>query len=417
MFRVLETFSGIGSQAKALKNIRANFEIVATSEWDIRTMIAYSFIHHGSLDLSKYREMSEEEVDKIIMQKTLTADGKTPITEKSVKRLHIRLKKLALAAIERTNNLGNIKDINIKNIPINLDLVTYSFPCQDLSAAGFWHKNEGGIYRNAQNRSSLLWEIERILLELKDKKKKMPKFLLMENVTNIASKKHIKDFEEWQKVLTEKLGYENYLYKLNANKFGIPQKRVRMYMISVHCGKNKKKREIVQNFFKHNTLENESNIRKRKDLKLEDIIKLDYSNPIIRYEADSGNPNDTESRKKIWDSSFKIYENGKISNESIPTITTKQDRFPNSGVIEYKSTDKNKSKFRYLTPRECFLLMGFEEKDYEVMKKNNELIAKGRYIFSNEKMIRFAGNSIVVNVLENIFEQMLEISDLLKKKK
>ena len=61
--------------------------------------------------------------------------------------------------------------------------------------------------------------------------------------------------------------------------------------------------------------------------------------------------------------------------------------------------------------------MGFEEKDYEVMKKNNELIAKGRYIFSNEKMIRFAGNSIVVNVLENIFEQMLEISDLLKKKK
>ena len=51
------------------------------------------------------------------------------------------------------------------------------------------------------------------------------------------------------------------------------------------------------------------------------------------------------------------------------------------------------------------------------MKKNNELIAKGRYIFSNEKMIRFEGNSIVVNVLENIFEQMLEISDLLKKKK
>ena len=125
----------------------------------------------------------------------------------------------------------------------------------------------------------------------------------------------------------------------------------------------------------------------------------------------------TASRKKIWDSSFKIYENGKISNESIPTITTKQDRFPNSGVIEYKPIDKSKSKFRYLTPRECFLLMGFEEKDYEAIKNNNELIAKGRHIFSNEKMIRFAGNSIVVNVLENIFEQMLEISDLLNNKK
>ena len=61
MFRVIETFSGIGSQAKALKNIRANFEIVAISEWDIQTIIAYSFIHHGTLNLSKYREMTEEE--------------------------------------------------------------------------------------------------------------------------------------------------------------------------------------------------------------------------------------------------------------------------------------------------------------------------------------------------------------------
>ena len=51
------------------------------------------------------------------------------------------------------------------------------------------------------------------------------------------------------------------------------------------------------------------------------------------------------------------------------------------------------------------------------IQNNNELIAKGRHIFSNEKMIRFAGNSIVVNVLENIFEQMLEISDLLNNKK
>ena len=411
MLRVFETFNGIGSQAKALKNISANFEIVATSEWDIRTMIAYSFIHHGSLDLSKYREMTEEEVDNKIMQKTLTADGKTPITEKSVKRLHIRLKKLALAAIEKTNNLGNIKDIDTKNIPLNLDLVTYSFPCQDLSAAGFWHKNEGGIYRNAQNRSSLLWEIERILLDLEKKKRKMPKFLLMENVTNIASKKHIKDFEEWQKVLTD-LGYENHIYKLNANKFGIPQKRVRMYMISVHCGKSKKKREIVRKYFKENTLQLENNIRKRTDLKMEDIIKLDYSNPIIRYEAELGNPNNTASRKKIWDSSFKIYENGKISNESIPTITTKQDRFPNSGVIEYEPIDKSKSKFRYLTPRECFLLMGFEEKDYESLISNNLDIN-----FSNSQLLKFAGNSIVVNVLENIFRQIIEIKKILKEEK
>lgn len=416
MFRVIETFSGIGSQAKALKNIRANFEIVAISEWDIQTIIAYSFIHHGTLNLSKYREMTEEEINNKIMERTLTIDGKTELNEKTVKKINLRLKKLVLAAIEKTNNLGNIKDINVDNIPLNLDLLTYSFPCQDLSAAGFWHKNEGGIYRNAQNRSSLLWEVERILLALKDKKKRLPKFLLMENVTNITSKKHIKDFEEWQEILTKDLGYENYLYKLNANDFGIPQKRVRIYMISVYCGKNKKKRELVRNFFAAHTLENEINIKKRVDLKLKDVIKLNYNDPIIRHESELSNPNNTGSRQKIWNSSFKIYANGKINKEPIPTITTKQDRFPNSGVIEYEPINKEKAKFRYLTPRECFLLMGFEERDYEAIRENNELIAKNRRIFSNEKIIRFAGNSIVVNVLENIFEQMLEISELLKSK-
>ena len=133
-------------------------------------------------------------------------------------------------------------------------------------------------------------------------------------------------------------------------------------------------------------------------LKLEDIIKLDYSNPIIRYEAELGNPNNTASRKKIWDSSFKIYENGKISNESIPTITTKQDRFPNSGVIEYEPVDKSKSKFRYLTPRECFLLMGFDDADFE----------KASQVNSNAQLYKQAGNSIVVPVLESILKEIIK---------
>ena len=138
-------------------------------------------------------------------------------------------------------------------------------------------------------------------------------------------------------------------------------------------------------------------------LKLEDIIKLDYSNPIIRYEAELGNPNNTASRKKILDSSFKRYENGKISNESIPTITTKQDRFPNSGVIEYEPVDKSKSKFRYLTPRECFLLMGFDDADFE----------KASQVNSNAQLYKQAGNSIVVPVLESILKEIIkgEIKD------
>ena len=75
-------------------------------------------------------------------------------------------------------------------MPDDTDILTYSFPCQDLSIARAWHGSSGGIDRNANNRSSMLWQIERILKERKDKKLRLPRFLLMENVRNIQSKKH-----------------------------------------------------------------------------------------------------------------------------------------------------------------------------------------------------------------------------------
>ena len=95
------------------------------------------------------------------------------------------------------------------------------------------------------------------------------------------------------------------------------------------------------------------------------------------------------------------------------TITTKQDRNPNSGVIEYNYKKVGKLNYRYLTPRECFLAMGFDECDYEIIIKNNFDVAKNRKLFSDGKLIKMAGNSIVVNVLEAIFMQIIELKDIL----
>lgn len=70
------------------------------------------------------------------------------------------------------------------------------------------------------------------------------------------------------------------------------------------------------------------------------------------------------------------------------------------------------SKYRFLTPRECFLLMGFDENDYEKIIKNNLASRKGSLFFSRDKMYKLAGNSIVVNVLEQIFDTIVSLDEL-----
>ena len=89
-------------------------------------------------------------------------------------------------------------------------------------------------------------------------------------------------------------------------------------------------------------------------------MKIDYNNSTYFKEALEAQPNNTPSRLKIWDNNSKIIdENNRMANR-VQTITTKQDRHPNSGT--YILLQNDKSRFRFLTPRECFLLMGFEEK-------------------------------------------------------
>lgn len=411
MFRVIETFSGIGSQAKALTKIGRPFEIVNTADWDINAILAYCLIHKGKIDVDKYSEVSDEKVTEFLKGFSLSSDGKKPMNDESFKRIPMNVKRRLYVAIKETNNLVSITDIKGEDIPENIDLFTYSFPCQDLSLCGCWHGNKSGIARDAHNRSGMLWEVERILLEMSEKGKELPRFLLMENVTNILSKPHKEDFEDWKSTL-ENLGYYNQIYRLNAKNFGIPQNRERAYMISVLCKNDKDIINAVKNYFEeHNLEKDEAQRLKQRDLMLKDILCLDYKGvPQYKEEADASKPNNTPSRMKIFKDNDMLYDGKKINEIVVNTVTTKQDRNPNSGLITYKNYVRGKTKWRYLTPRECFKLMGFDEADFDKVISDNPMVTKSRRLYSTEKLIKMAGNSIVVDVLEAIFRQIMDVN-------
>jgi DNA (cytosine-5)-methyltransferase 1 len=305
------------------------------------------------------------------------------------------------------HDLIKIRDIcydYFKEIPNNIDILTYSFPCQDLSNVGALHGYKNGIERNSNSRSSLLWEIERILIELKKNKKAMPKALLMENVISLLSKRHEKNFEDWKRILND-IGYINKVYIMNSLDFGIPQNRKRVIMLSFYVGKNNSKAIKIGRFLEVYKFKNSATKN------LSDFLRTNYKSEIFRKEAESCQPSKTESRLKIWNMNPKIVNSkSEITQNFVPTLTTKQDRHPNSGNL-FLTGKKGKSNFRFLTPRECFLLMGFSDNDFDKLKNSNIYTNNYKELFNRDSLYKLAGNSIVITVLEAVFNLVDEVFD------
>lgn len=120
-----------------------------------------------------------------------------------------------------TPNYGDISKIDWSSVP-DFDFLTYSFPCTDISNAG----KRKGLAEGSGTRSSLLWECRKAI------EAKRPKYLLMENVKNLVSKKFTPYLKEWIRFL-EGQGYSNYTKVLNAKDFGVPQNRERVFMVSI----------------------------------------------------------------------------------------------------------------------------------------------------------------------------------------
>ena len=215
--KVFETFSGIGTQKMALdrlaKEYDLDFEFVGISEVNQFSILSYDAIHNEDFDIE---EVSEEEMQRYMEKLNIPLDdkGKRQILKGD------KLKNLYKASI-RSNNFGDISKIDLGNLP-NFDLLTYSWPCTDVSGAG----KQEGFLRGSNTRSSLLWECEKII------EAKRPKFLLMENVKALVSKKFKAHFEEWIKLL-DNLGYKTFYKVLDAKDYGVPQHRERVFAISI----------------------------------------------------------------------------------------------------------------------------------------------------------------------------------------
>jgi len=387
--RLIELFGGIGSQAKALERLKVNFE------------------HWKYVDFDKYAVNSYNAIFQ-------TDFEPTDITK------------------------INATDLEIKETSRYCYIMTYSFPCQDLSLAG----KQKGMTKGDNTRSGLLWEVERLLNECVE----LPQILLMENVPEVVGQKNIEDFNKWQTSL-EKLGYKNYLQILNAKDYGIPQNRRRCFMVSIlgdysYTFPKKQKlklrlknllEDIVDekyylskkqwnNIQKYN-FNNMANINDKEGV-CQTLTNMQGGNREPKIQAlGNTNPSGNGMGGKVYDSiglsptlttnkgeGIRIREatkkgyteayegdsinlsyldsatrRGRVGKQMSQTLTTQQ----TIGVYE-------NSKIRKLTPLECWRLMGFDDEDFYKAEKVN----------SNTQLYKQAGNSICVSVLEAIFKEL-----------
>lgn len=230
--RLIECFAGIGSQYKALKNLNINVESYKIVEWAYNSIIAYNNIHIK--DFTNYAEdKTKEELVKSVQG--ISVNYSEPLTNEQLQRKSLNWLQTAYNNIKATHNLVNIMQVKGSDLEIvDKDkyeyIMTYSFPCQDLSLAGL-QKGMDLSQAEGGTRSGLLWEIKRILEELKETNS-LPQILLMENVPMLISKLNIHNFKKWDTFLND-LGYKNYTQCLNAKDYGIPQNRNRCFMVSV----------------------------------------------------------------------------------------------------------------------------------------------------------------------------------------
>ena len=180
MFNIVEFFSGIGSQAKALKNLGIQINTLGTSEWDVHAIVAYDLIHNqNAVELpEEIQNMSKEELLNKLRKFTFSNSGKKELEYSSFKTYSVDVLRRIYLSIVRNRNYVDISSLNGEEMDDGIDLLTYSFPCQDLSNVGAFHGYNKGIDKNSGSRSSLLWQVGRILTEMKNSGKTCLDFFL-----------------------------------------------------------------------------------------------------------------------------------------------------------------------------------------------------------------------------------------------
>lgn len=234
--RTIEFFAGYGSQLSALREIAKQCHLDVQHwkicEWAVKSIQAYkdNFFPEVCTDFSK--DLPFDGVLIWLYKWGISANYNEPMTYEQIKRLGEKECRKIYNNILATRNLVNIQRIQARDLEIvDTDIydyvLTYSFPCQDLSKAG----KGKGMAKDSGTRSGLLWEVERILDDCHEMGK-LPQILLMENVPDVITGNNTLHFAKWLQKL-ESLGYHCYWRVLNSKDFGIPQNRERCFMISI----------------------------------------------------------------------------------------------------------------------------------------------------------------------------------------
>lgn len=358
MLRVFEAFAGYGSQRMALRNIGIEFEVVGISEIEGDVIQSYAAIHTDFLEkrkhIDEYVPKNKEEMISYLEEINVPLDYKT--FENKARKLKLSKLKDMYLANKLINNFGDIQRIDPTTLP-DFDLFTYSFPCQDISVAGY----QCGLNKDSSTRSSLLWDCCKII------ETKKPKYLMMENVKNLVGKNHKDNFLKFLDYL-EGLGYKNSWSVLNARDYGIPQNRERVFCISELDGK-----EIFE-------------FPEPIDLKfkLYDILEKNVDE---RYYLNNNQVMDEPIRQEYSYCLDSNYWKG-VTLKSFLEKHRRQ-------LVTDKVNETGKYIPRRLTPRETWRLMGVNDEDIE----------RASQLVSQTSLYKQSGNSIVVPVLEAIFKQ------------
>lgn len=307
---LIELFGGIGSQAKALEILGIPFKHHKLVEWAYNSYVMYNLIHQKDKTDYSDGKTKEEMIERI---KGTSTNYNEPLTIEQLKKKPMEWIKTAYNSCIATNNLVDIQRVKGRDLDFNdnknqIVIMTYSFPCQDLSLAGHLK----GATKGSGTRSGLLWEVERILDEREREDLPLPNILLMENVANLLSQNFIKDFQDWEQKLAT-LGYQNFIKVLNAKDYGIPQNRKRVFMVS-----------ILGNYHYDFPLESKLEY-KLKDLLSKDVDDKYYlSDSMVKYISSCGTKN-FQNR------------NSKINCEVARPVTTEQNK--RAGTTNYIGDD------------------------------------------------------------------------------
>lgn len=288
--RLIELFGGYGSQAMALKRIGANVEHWKMSEWEISADKAYNSVHNNNNFKNYSKGKSKEKLARKLYKRGISNDGSTPLTYSKINRMNIEQLAQIYNSFCQNQNLGSITNIKGKQLNIvDTDkyeyIMTYSYPCTDISLSG----KQMGMKKGSGTRSALLWEVERILSELKNEGRELPQILFMENVPQVLSPKNIEEFSNWKDFLS-KLGYTNHVQILNAKNYGVAQNRDRCFMFSFlgeynyHFPEPIKLKKRLKDYLEKN-VDEKYYIKNDKCKKLiDELMKNEKKRGIIKYD-------------------------------------------------------------------------------------------------------------------------------------